>query len=258
VRAAGTTSNALHLNASVPSGFSANGKRADTWSGVAATGDQAVSGASTTAFAVCLQHGPHGIRVVSSQTAGPTQPNSWTRTTATCPASFVVVGGGAQTEPETTGGLKPIGSFPSDNAGNPAADSASNPTSWTAVGLNGGMPAPGAVTRAFALCARGRKVSTLVVAGTVAGPTAASTIVTTTATCPTAAAIVLLGGGAFLSVGGSLPQSGVHLRASYPSDAAGNPILSGTAPAWSETTQSGGMPAPGTSSTVFALCGRST
>src|SRR5262245_58978204 len=71
MRAAGTTSNALHLNASVPSDG-----RASSWRGIAATGDQAISGASTTAFAMCLSNGPHRIRVVASEITGPAQPNS--------------------------------------------------------------------------------------------------------------------------------------------------------------------------------------
>ena len=60
---------------------------------------------------------------------------------------------------------KPIGSFPGDGSGNPVASPARNPMSWTAVGLNGGMPAPGAVTRAFALCARADRISLIVFMG---------------------------------------------------------------------------------------------
>jgi hypothetical protein len=245
----------VHLNATAPA---LTTRPADErWTAIAATGDESAPGATTTSFALCLDDGPRRIRVVEASVAGPSAANSWTRATATCPSRFVVVGGGARTEPPTAGGLKPIGSFPSDAAGNPVATGAANPGSWTAVGLNGGQPATGAVTHAFALCAGERRVATKVLSVTAAGPATASTMVTATAACPSSGATVLLGGGAFASaMGGVMPQSGVHLRGVYPSDAAGNVVASGTARAWTAVTQSGGMPAPGTQSTVFALCAR--
>jgi hypothetical protein len=251
-RVDGSTSNALHLNASLPSTLDG---RPDGWTATFATGDQAVTGASTTAFAMCLDGRFHHVRVVTAETDGPSAANSSTRVTAVCPTDFVVVGGGAQTEPPTAGGLKPVGSFPSDLAGTPVSNLATNPVAWTAVGLNGGMPSTGAVTRVFAVCARAHAVSTQVVSATLAGPTTASTSLTVTAGCQTPGAPLLFGGGMFVSgTGGALPQSGVHVRGTYPSDAAGVPVMSGSAQYWSETTQTGGMPAPGTQSTVFALC----
>ena len=253
MRGAGTNSNALHLNATAP--VTTRAPKDTTWTGIGATGDQPATGATTTSFAMCLGDGPRHIRVVENTVDGPSAANSWTRTTATCPSRFVLVGGGARTEPPTAGSLKPIGSFPSDAAGNPLATGSTDPTAWTAVGLNGGQAAPGAVTHAFALCAHARRMATQVFSMTSSGPVTASTLLTTTVACPTRGATVLLGGGAFSSAAtGAIPQTGVHLRAVYPSDAAGNPVLSGSAGAWTEVTQSGGMPAPGTQSTAFVLC----
>jgi hypothetical protein len=146
---AGSTSNGLHLNASIPSDSTPT-----AWIATGATGSQAAAGATTTAFGICLEDGPKHVRVVESSVSGPETPDTWTRTTATCPEHYVVVGGGARTEPQTVGSLKPIGSFPSDVSGNPVSNLSSDATAWTAVGLNGGQQAPGATTHAFAVCTR--------------------------------------------------------------------------------------------------------
>jgi hypothetical protein len=74
-----------------------------------------------------------------------------------------------------------------------------------------------------------------------------------TAGCP--AGKVLLGGGANIDLNGGTPQWGVHLRGTYPSDAAGHPGTNGTsADAWTASVEDGGQAAPGTSSTAFAVC----
>src|SRR5262249_50053130 len=105
VLGAGTSSNALHLNATPPD--LTKKPRARAWPGVAAPGDQAATGATTTSFAMCLADGPRHVRMVENTVAGPSAANSWTRTTATCPKGFTVVGGGARTDPPIAGGLKP-------------------------------------------------------------------------------------------------------------------------------------------------------
>jgi hypothetical protein len=166
----------------------------------------------------------------------------------------VVVGGGALTDPSTDGSLKPIGSFPSDSAGNPVANNATNPTSWTADGLNGGQTLTGTTTKAFVVCAPASSISTKVLSTEVDGPTTASTKVTTTVSCPATGATMLLGGGIFASDDGNTPQHGVHLRGSFPSDASGNAVTSGSAGSWTGVDQSGGMAALNTDTTVFALC----
>ena len=75
-----------------------------------------------------------------------------------------------------------------------------------------------------------------------------------TASCP--AGKVLLGGGADTDLNGGTPQWGVHLRGTYPSDASGHPPgANGTsADSWTASVEDGGQAAPGTSSTVFAVC----
>src|SRR5262245_14346054 len=83
VRVAGSSSNALHVNASIPD--------VAGWTGIIATGDQSVTGASTSAHAMCLANAPTDIRVVEASTDGPAQPNGSTRVTAACPDGFVVV-----------------------------------------------------------------------------------------------------------------------------------------------------------------------
>ncbi|WP_250289649.1 hypothetical protein [Frankia sp. CiP1_Cm_nod1] len=54
---------------------------------------------------------------------------------------------------------------------------------------------------------------------------------------------------------GSL-QGGVHLRGSYPSDAAGSPAVDGTVnpTSWSGIVATGGQPAPNTTAHAFAVC----
>jgi len=254
----GSTSNGLHLNGSVPSissgSLDVTGMLPTAWIASGAKGNKAAPGATTTAFAMCLSDGPQHLRVIEADASGPAVPNSWTRATATCPKDAVVVGGGARTEPGTAGGLKPIGSFPGDASGSPVASMTVNPTSLTAVGLNGGEPAPGAVTRAFAVCARGDRIATRVVSLEVTGPTAAGSSLTTTVGCPTRGTRVLLGGNVYVTASDGILSTGVHLRGTYPSDSNGTPITSGTANAWTGVVHTGGQVAPGTDTTVFALC----
>ena len=78
---------------------------------------------------------------------------------------------------------------------------------------------------------------------------------TATVSCPPGTR--LLQGGFFTDeTGGLQPQQGVHVRGTYPSDAAGNPVADGaTNPtSWTDVTQAGGQESPGTNLHVSALC----
>lgn len=77
-----------------------------------------------------------------------------------------------------------------------------------------------------------------------------------TSACPSRGPSVLLDGGVYVTAGGGIPQSGVHLRGTFPSDSRGAPINSGSASAWTGVVQTGGMVARGTDLTVLALCAR--
>ncbi len=72
--------------------------------------------------------------------------------TATCPANTRLLGGGAQSTLASNESVKAIASYPSDSSGSATADGGTNPTSWTAVALNGGMSGTGNTTAAFAVC----------------------------------------------------------------------------------------------------------
>jgi hypothetical protein len=104
------------------------------------------------------------------------------------------------------------------------------------------------------VCARANRISTQVVSVDLAGPTAAGTSMTATLPCPSQGTTVLLGGGVYVTAGGGIPSTGVHLRGTFPSDSGGNPITSGHASAWTGVVHTGGQVAPGTDTTVFALC----
>jgi len=176
--------------------------------------------------------------------------------TATCPANDRLLGGGARTTAGTAGGLKVIGSFPSNSTGTPVT-SGTNPSSWTAVGLNGGTAGTN-TTYAFAICSTDATNPTVTVKNAeVSGPTAASSGATATVSCP--ANTVLVGGGAFISNSFGIPASqGDHLTGDFPSDSSGNPVTSGSAGAWTAASHTGGQSSSGTATDVWALCGSQT
>lgn len=216
-------SNGVHLVGSFPTtdavGQSANGDLSPTaWLAAGGIGGQAASAVSTWSYAICVDAAPAFTQVVVASTAGPSGTFTGVLATATCPPGLRLLSGGARTTPGTVGSLKPSGSFPSDASGAPILSGA-NPTSWTAVGLNGGAGDASNTTYAFAICATaGDANPTITVQNArVAGPTAASSGAVATTTCPAGTALV--GGGAYISDRFALAGSqGDHLTGSFPSD----------------------------------------
>src|ERR1700730_9079388 len=138
----GTMPNGLKLDGSVPSTNgtvqSANGDTSPTyWIGAGGAGGSAPSNAQTWGYGMCISSGPSATLVEAPSTSGPNSADSIAIATATCPAGDRLLSGGARTTPGTEGGLKIIGSFPSNSTGTPVT-SGTNPGSWTAGGLNGG------------------------------------------------------------------------------------------------------------------------
>jgi hypothetical protein len=254
-------SNGTHLNATFPTpdgvGPSTNGDLSPTnWMGAGAIGGQATSGVTTWAYGICLDSGPGSTIVVKASKPGPSETFTGVLATATCPAGTRLLSGGAQTTPGTVGSLKPNGSFPSDESGNPVLSGGLNPTSWTAAGLNGGQPPASNTTHVYAVCATaGADNPTVMVrSGHVDGPGDASTGDQVTVGCPDGG--VLLGGGGWISDEFGLPGSqGDHLTGSFPSDANGTPITSGAASAWTASSHIGGtVSGPKTDTDVWAMC----
>jgi hypothetical protein len=128
-----------------------------------------------------------------------------------------------------------------------------NPTSWSTYGSAGQPNATTQVTTAFAVCSTDATVQTQVARADSAGPQTGSTFTTSTVAC---ASGTLLGGGVSADLNGAVPQQGVHLRGSYPSDASGSPLGNGALNpgSWGAVVQAGGQATPGTSVHVFALC----
>jgi hypothetical protein len=269
--------NGLRIHGTVPSGPNArpasNGASDITsWSAIGGFGGQSEPGDQVRAFAICaVAGGPTDTLYVVKTVPGPTDAATTKKVTVTCPAATRLIGGGAQTNPASAPSLKPIGSYPSDPAGRPVANGAANPSSWTAVGAAGGMQfgTGSPSTTVFAICDERPSFALTVARVDVidhpAGPgnldPASDPFALATARCPKGT--VLLGGG-MLADGsasgpdGGVPQQGVHVRGTYPSDGKGAPVGEGaTAPtAWTVVVQSGGQPTPGTDTHAYALCAR--
>lgn len=250
--AGGTPNNGLKVNGTLPSdsagSASVDGSSNPTsWTAVGGFGGQNESGDQVRAFALCATTAVTGVTVEAATVADSTS------VTATCPAGKRLVGGGARTTPAGNGSLKPIGSFPSDSAGNQSADGATNPDSWTAVGNRAPGDISAVTTTAFALCATGLVGAVTVERAEVqVNPWSSSTPVQQSASCPVDT--VLVAGGARIDNGGSNPQHGLHLTGTFPSDATGTPADSGPAPtSWTAAAQSGGQAAQGYVR-AFALC----
>jgi hypothetical protein len=253
-------SNGVHLVGSFPTadavGQSANGDLSPTaWLAAGGIGGQAASAVSTWSYAICVDAAPASTQVVVASTAGPSGTFTGVLATATCPPGLRLLSGGARTTPGTVGSLKPSGSFPSDASGAPILSGA-NPTSWTAVGLNGGAGDASNTTYAFAICATaGDANPTITVQNArVAGPTAASSGAVATTTCPAGTALV--GGGAYISDHFALAGSqGDHLTGSFPSDPGGTPVTAGAASSWTASSHTGGTASGAlTDTNVWALC----
>lgn len=250
--------NGIRLYASTPSpgtDASANGDASPTrWLSSGGSGGGVPDDAQTLGYALCLDAGPAATQVVVASATGPAGTYDTAQATATCPSSTRLLSGGARTTPGTVGSLKPIGSFPSDDAGHPLTSGA-NPGSWTAVGLNGGGGDQGNMTFAFAICATGAALPNVAIAhAQVPGPALATTAAQVSASCPAGSA--LLGGGGFVSDAFGLPGSqGDHLTGSYPSDDQGTPVASGTAASWTLASHSGGVDSGSLTQTdAWALC----
>jgi hypothetical protein len=236
------------------------------WLGYGGTGGQGGGNYTVQPFGVCFTNTTiNHTQVVATSVSGPTTSGGMTSTTATCPANTRLLGGGAQSTLASNESVKDIASYPSDSSGNAAANASTNPTSWTAVALNGGMSGTGNTTGAFALCSgSGITVTgiTVTVKHThVVGPTTASTTATaTSSTCGTAGN--LISGGA--SISGSDPtagsftapgSSGDHLDGDYPSGATGTPTTNGSATTnWTAIGHTGGSASPNTDTDVWGLC----
>jgi len=245
------------------------------FTGVSEAGDQAST------FALCATSGgpSHTVVKVASRTGANTaqEVSPPGLATATCPPGARLIGGGATTStPDqvndgvtvgNNGNLKPMGSYPSDNAGVPAADGSALASSWSAFGSAGITSATDAVS-AFALCSTDPatppvRVKRVDVDGPDAQP--GTTITAVSATCP--AGTRMLGGGyrvleSVAGVGGLQPQQGYHMRGSYPSNTAATPpgaVPDATASpdTWTALQQAGGQSLSAgkhMTTNAFAMC----
>lgn len=261
----GSLPDGLKLDGTTPStngtGQSSNGDTSPAyWLGAGGAGGSAPSNAQTWAYGMCIAQGtgkgPAGTTVAVSSVSGPNTADTIATAVATCPSGDRLLSGGARTTPGTAGSLKIIGSYPSNSSGTPIT-SGTNPSSWAAVGLNGGGTGTN-TTYAFAVCSTDSTNPTVTVENAeVTGPTAASSGAMATVSCP--ANTALLGGGAFISNSFGIPASqGDHLTGDYPSNSSGNPITSGSAGSWTAQSHTGGMASSGTVTDVWAMCGSST
>ncbi|MCK9920953.1 hypothetical protein MXD61_03365 [Frankia sp. AgPm24] len=230
----------------------------------------------STPYAMCLDPGGTitGTQIVMNSVAAPTSMNGTALALATCPEGTRLLGGGARTTPGNAGSLKPIASYPTyadgtgagthDNGLIAADDGDTNPDSWAAGALNGGMTGASNTTYAYAICSgSGINVSGVTVTvryGESSGPTTVSAPQKTTTGCGEGDGTLISGGAAI--TGGDITTSdfnapgspGDHLNGSYPSDGSGSALT--TSPAnWTSTTHTGGMGSTSdTRSHVWALC----
>ncbi len=226
------------------------------YTGVSEAGNQAST------FALCAAAGGPAHTVVTTATrtgAVATQEvNPPNLATATCPAGARLISGGAATRtPDqvddgvtvgNNGNLKPLGNYPSDAAGVPAADGSTAADSWSAYG-SAGITSPTDTVTAFALCSTDAGAPPVQVArADVDGPDAqpGTSPTTATATCP--AGTRMLGGGyrvdeSVAGVGTGLqPQQGYHMRGSHPGSASTPSADGETDPAsWTALVQAGGQ-----------------
>ncbi|MFD9636559.1 hypothetical protein [Streptomyces violascens] len=277
----GTGSNGNHVLGTEPSPDGATEYTGSTgvvgtdvayWIAKGGSGGQVNSAFSTTPYAMCLTSSLiNHTQIVMNKVNAPTTAGSVGLVTATCPASTVLLGGGALVTPGNTGNFKAIASFPTFNntahdfGQKAAADGETNPDSWSAVGWDNSTNASNE-TYAYAICSgNGIGVSGVTVKvrySEVTGPTTGSTGLNTTVTCGSGDG-KLVSGGAAVSGGGVTTtdftgpgSAGDHLNGSFPSDSSGNPVSDGTttAASWTAFTHSGGIGAASTHSDVWALC----
>jgi len=231
-----------------------------SWRAIVATGGVDQTDSRITAVALCGRL-PTGSEptVVVTDAPGPTSAASNARDTATCPTGTVLIGGGGWVS-LTDGRPGPpqyflTGSYPSTAGGVPAQPQ-SRPRSWTAVGALGGAPMTDGRVEAVAECIQGAADSVTVAVATNRGPTTPETAEEVTAVCP--ARTVAVGGGMYAGPSDlHRTLQGLHLRGSFPSDAAGKLLGTGGRPtSWSAVANAGGIIALGARTTSFALCTR--
>jgi uncharacterized repeat protein (TIGR01451 family) len=265
----------IHINGSYPSDGSGNAVANNTndarfWSLISAYGGQSESGDSQTVYSMCMAGGaitsPSGPKtVVEVVSAAGSSASAHQAVTATCPQGSTLVGGGGQSQPATSGNLKPIGSFPSDASGNPFTEGMTNPSSWTVVaGIMGNLG--GSTTTVYAVCSLETSLQTVVHTAqvhyvpqsSIQGPGADYPA---TASC--APGQELLDGGTQFLVGGTYPPSGNgyygwHLTGDYPSDASGNPPTDGTVVpnSWTGQAHGGGILITSIDVYGYALCAK--
>jgi 6-phosphogluconolactonase (cycloisomerase 2 family) len=220
-------------------------------------------------FALCATGGTAHTTVVTASTTGANatqQVSPPVLTIATCGAGTTLIGGGAVTSAPaggqvndgvtgtTNGGnLKPMGDYPSDINGVPAANGSTTATSWTAYG-SAGIPASTDGVTAYALCSTDTSASPVQVARTdVATPdaTVGTTVATAAATCPSGTQMTGGGYGVDETVGatsGLQPQQGYHMRGSYPAadPTSGTEVANGASDpqTWEAVGQNGGQSLP--------------
>jgi hypothetical protein len=269
----GTTQqqDAIHLMETTPSpngSTEENGTNTDDtyWLGDGGTGGMGGGNYTVQPFGVCFTDTTiNGTQFVVNSISGPTSTDSMTPVTATCPSGTLLLGGGAQSTEASNESATMIGDYPSDSSGDAVADGSTNPTSWTAVTLNGSQSGTGNTTTAYAVCSgSGINVSGITVTvkhAKTSGPTSANgTATATTATCGTAGNLV--SGGA--SISGSDPTTGSftvpgsygdHLVGDYPSDSSGNLASNGASTvSWTAIGHGGGMSGSTTETDVWGLC----
>jgi hypothetical protein len=261
--------NGLRIHGTAPSGSGTHDPT--SWLALGGFGGQGEAGDQVRSFAMCARGNPWRTLIVSKTIRGPTGAATTKKVTVTCPSGSSLVGGGAETHPASAPSLKPIGSFPSTIGGSPLPAGTADARSWTAVGAAGGMRFGTGVptTTVYGICVLGSPVHTVVarqdLADHPAGPgnldPGSDPFAIVTATC--GKGTTMLGGGVLADgdargFDGGVPQQGVHVRGSYPSDAKGMPVGAGaTSPTgWTAIVQSGGQATPGTDTHAFALCAR--
>jgi hypothetical protein len=191
--------------------------------------------------------------VVTANVAGPSATFSEVSTSADC-AGRLVSGGGtrlAQSTPTVLhNGIRLYASAPTPDGASASASGDAGPTRWLSAGGSGGAVPSDAQTIGYGLCLDAGPTATQVVVASVPGPGGTFATVRAIATCP--AGSRLLSGGARTTPGtvGSLKPNG-----SFPSDADGRPLLTGTDPqSWTAVGLNGGGGDQTNATHAFAIC----
>lgn len=236
------------------------------WLGIGGTGNNGVGTFTVQPFALCFNSSTiTGTQVVVNSASGPTGttlPSAMESVTATCPANTLLLGGGGESTLASNKSVKLIAGYPSySSSGLAAADGDTNPDSWTAVALNGGMSGTGNTTYAYAICGNSTTPTVTVRRSSASGPTSGTKTVTTGTACGSGQN--LIGGGASVSGGDPTASSfaapgnqGDHLNGDYPSDSSDTlaPNGSTTTENWTAIAAAGGMGSSGDETDVWGLC----